>query len=125
MTFWVSPWDRPSCLPLAVRLIASQFVEPVQQLTESVPDGDGLPVLGGNLGLPGAEPARPDDHFRVRGAECPQPRYLVWLVRYQPQGRARQPTAAAVHWAVPSVVPVIFRAWRRSTANSTERSTAP
>jgi hypothetical protein len=49
---------------------AGQLIEPIQQLTQRMPDHDGLPVRLGYASLPRAEVSGADDHVRVVGAEA-------------------------------------------------------
>src|SRR5579859_2390195 len=68
-----------------------QLAELVEQLVEGVPGDDRLAVWLGDTGLPGAEPAVPDDHIRMLLAEPTEPYYLVRLIQRDPQQRGREP----------------------------------
>ncbi len=63
--------SKPVYAPVAA-MIPGEFVEPVQQLAERVSGRHCFPVLLGDTGLPGPEPAVADDHVRVSGAELGQ-----------------------------------------------------
>jgi len=60
-----------------------------------------------DTGLPGAEPAVPDDHLGVRGAKCLQAKHLSELVRDQSSEHTRQPGVAVAHRKPSGVTPVI------------------
>src|SRR2546423_1505738 len=102
-------------------VVCGQLAEPVQQLAQSAPGGDGLPVLLRDPGLPHPEPTVADDHLRVRGPERRQPEQLAGLGGHAMHTRSHPPAPARQ-----AMIPVAARAACRAVVvRTTRRTRAP